>query len=147
MPVELPSPGVWLDARDCALIDRALRLGLVELTTRNGAPAAGVEQVAAAIYSAAARFRQHHPVPATVRRSAPGSGTDPAPNLAPAAASTPNGWKTAQEVADRFSVSESYVRRLARQGRLTARRTGRGAWLVDAASLAAWAADRHTDVA
>lgn len=140
MATEIGEPGVFLTGRDCALVDRALREGLAVLAVRDGASPAGVEQVTAAILAAATefRFRQQQQ-----RRSAPGSGTARARQAPTARASAGNGWMSITEAAEGLDVSESYVRRLARQKRLTARRDGRGAWLVDASSVAAWAADRR----
>lgn len=143
MPTDLPGPGVWLSDRDCALIVRALRLGLAHLVGRDGVLPAGVAEVEAAIvvHAAAERFRQERP------RSAVGSGTALGLREVPAAPSAANGWISTQEVAQWYGVSESYVRRLARERRLLAQRTGRGTWRCDAASVAAWAATRHTEAA
>jgi excisionase family DNA binding protein len=128
---EIPTPGVFLDAKDCALIDRALRLGLAELTARNGGTSGGVEQVAAVVLRAASAWRSvHERRPGEVGAQPRRSGEVPPAELTPS------------EAAAHLGVSESCVRRMAADGRLSARRTPTGRWAVDAISVAVFAQQR-----
>ena len=50
------------------------------------------------------------------------------------------GWVSVKEAADQVGYSTAYVRLLARNGRIEARRVNRG-WLVDLAGLVAFKAE------
>lgn len=76
------------------------------------------------------------------RRPAPSPGTKVGPADLQAASSAPSTWPSTSEAAAAYGVDESYLRRLARQRRLTARQAGRGGWEFEPASLAAWAIGR-----
>ncbi|MEV6445988.1 helix-turn-helix domain-containing protein [Amycolatopsis sp. NPDC051716] len=84
---------------------------------------------------------EHRKLIADLRSSAD-SGTNGFRKAAsgPSSAPTDTEWITTEEAAQRLQVTPEYVRRLARQGRLTARRTtGRGAaWEINAADVATW---------
>lgn len=82
---------------------------------------------------------EHRKMLADLRSSA-GGGTDRFRKGADRAPSAPTEWITTEEAAQRLQVTSRYVRRLASQGRIKARRTaGRGAaWEIDAADVATW---------
>ncbi|GAA3283849.1 helix-turn-helix domain-containing protein [Dactylosporangium vinaceum] len=131
MAIDVPGAAILLTAQDCALIDRALRLGLTQLAARNGGGSAGVEQVAAAVLRAAADWRAQH------LRSSGSTGAQ-----ASAADAAPPAELTAQDAAAHLGCTVSTVRRMAEDGRLSARRTPAGTWAIDSASVAVLAQQR-----
>lgn len=76
------------------------------------------------------------------RRPRPSPGTKVGPVRGEASFSAASTWPSTSEAAAAYGVDESYLRRLARQRRLTARQAGRGGWEFEPASLAAWAIGR-----
>lgn len=124
--------GVWLSEEDCARLQRAVLEGVAVLTGRNGGMPSQAQAIANEIHAAALRFRTQQ------RSSRPGSGTDEVPQSQDRAPSTPDKWWTITQAAHEVGTSESYVRRLCRQGRVIARRAANGrTWLVDPGSAAA----------
>jgi excisionase family DNA binding protein len=136
MPTVVP-PGVLLTAADCARLDAVLMWALRDMQLRDGGLPRDLAEVAAPIHEAAIEFRANVLVKA-------GSGTvfDRIGSVGGSSVSTER--LTVAEAARLTGASESYLRRLARGGVVTATRSGgRGEWILDGGSLAAWTADRN----
>lgn len=135
MSRHLPA-GVYLSARDCAIIDAMLVRTLRDLQLRNGAVPVDLVEVTAPIHQAAREFRAN-----VLVETSSGTAHDSSGSVAGVSEATER--LTVQEAARLTGWSTSYLRRLARRGDVSASRSGRmGEWVLDGGSLAARVAER-----
>lgn len=121
------------------LVARLIWLGLRAMERHDGGAPDGFRVVAAEVCAAAEQSRAR--IEREARRSRAGSGTTRA-RTGPAGAVSGR-WLTTKQVAGMLGYSdESYVRRLARKGRLIARLTGAGTWEVEPNQIAAIVRER-----
>lgn len=127
---------VQYTAAECARLDGFVVNALRDLHLRKGSVPADLLELLAPVHDLAKEFRSSVLVE-------PGSGTlfDGFGSAAGPLGATER--LTTHEAARITGTSESYLRRLAREGVVTATRSGsRGEWLLDGGSLAAWVAGR-----
>ena len=145
---KVPRDAVWmLTEADVVRLARLALAGLPVVARRDGGVAdadrALVEELVRESERVRSRVLRARTRRASRSRTSPaGPGTAAAP-AGPAPAPCGH-WLATSQVAAALDVDESYVRRLGRNGRLPARRTGRGAWEFDRDAVAAMAADRAT---
>jgi excisionase family DNA binding protein len=124
--------GVWLSETDCARLTPVLIASLRDMHVRNGGASEDLVEIVAAIRGCAREFR-------TSSLVKPGSGTGVGRNGSASGSSTATERLTTRQAAQLTGLSDSYWRRLARKGDVTASRTGRrGEWILDGNSVAAW---------
>lgn len=129
-------PTVLLDGVDCLLLAAPLARALEEQSRRNGAVPERLAQIAEDILAGA---REQRTLLGSVIRTSGFRDSAGHPRSLTSVAQ----WLTVDEVANALEVSTGFTRRLLRQRKLLGlRRGGRGAWLVDAASVAAYLNDR-----
>lgn len=128
---------VQYTGKECAQLDAFVMRALRDAHLRNEPVPRDVLELLAPVHEMAKEFRASVLVKA-------GSGTvfDRIGSVGGSSVSTER--LTVAQAARLTGASESYLRRLARRGDVTATRTGgRGEWILDGGSLAAWAADRN----
>jgi excisionase family DNA binding protein len=136
MAIEV-SAGVLLSPQDCASLDYVVMIGLRSVNQRDGTVPQSTLDAAALLHAMAAEFRKN----ALVN---PGSGTVFDACGSARGSSEVTERLTVQEAARLTGTSTSYLRRLARKGDVKASRSGgRGEWVIDGGTLAAWAAGRN----
>jgi len=135
-PIEAGS--VHLSEVDVLLLSRVAWLGLAAMERRDGCARAAFRDVVDELCRAAEKSRRR--IEQESRRSTPGPGTRRA-RTSPAHASSAQ-CLTAREAAGMLGCDESYARRLAREGRLEARKNGVGAWEFEPTQVAAAVRER-----
>lgn len=126
---------------DVIRLARLAVAGLPVVARRDGALTAEDQRLVADLTRLSRQVRAR--VGRQTRRSKPGPGTTVGPGDGDSASSGPSSWPSTTQAAEAYGIDPSYLRRLARQRRLTARQqAGRGGWEFEPASLAAWAAGR-----
>lgn len=130
---QIDAGGLVFGDREVLLLARIVQAGLPVVAARDGSLLDADRLLAEDVFRAAELVR---------RRSRAGSGTsdDAAGEACASSAST---WLGATEAGAAYGVSAAYIRRLARQRRLTAGRDGKGFWRIDPDALAGWAASRN----
>lgn len=132
-----PSGDLLWSGQQAAQVHRALSLGIRDLDALNGGVPADLVRLYGEISEAARLYRRSGSgLKAT---SDAGSGTNPVPNKGNPAgsAATDDRWLSIAEAAKLAGCSESYTRRLCRTRSVVAKRSAKGAWLVDRDSLVA----------
>jgi hypothetical protein len=118
------------------LLDAVVMLGLRVLHQRNGAVPDDVWNAAADLHEMAGEFRA-----SVLVETGSGTAFDVSGSVSGSSAATEQ--LSVQEAARLSGLTDTYWRRLARRGDVTASRSGRrGEWVLDGGSVAAWMAER-----
>jgi len=136
----IESGAVVLADRDVIRLARLAVAGLPVVARRDGTLTAEDQRLVADLEALSRRLRNR--IERENRRPRPSPGTTVGPGGPAGASSGPSSWPSTAEAAAAYGLDGSYLRRLARQRRLVARRDGRGGWSYEPASLAAWAVGR-----
>lgn len=140
MAIRLPGPTVVLTGEDCARLNKPLGELLAALARRDGQVPRHLVEIREEIRRAATEFRI---TTLANPSSGPGSGTVRDTSGSRSRPSGASERLTATEAAHLTGVSRELICRLAVRGVLQGTRTGwRGAWELDAGSVAAWSASR-----
>ncbi|WP_084701039.1 helix-turn-helix domain-containing protein [Streptacidiphilus anmyonensis] len=140
MAVRLRGPLVVLDGSDCAELNRHLGQLLDALGRRDGQVPRRLVEIREEVRRAAIQFRTEQ---LQARTSEAGSGTARDTRSSVTRPSGVSERLSAAEAAQLVGVSPEMIRRLACKGDLRGTRSGhRGAWVLDADSVATWQASR-----
>jgi excisionase family DNA binding protein len=129
-------PGLFLTGRDCARLYGPLLRALHDMRVRDGGVPEELMHLAADVRSSAEEYRASMLV-----KGVPGTMLA---EIDTESALSSTERLSVQEAARLTGYSETYLRRLAREGVVMATRSGlgTGGWTLDGGSLAAWLATR-----
>lgn len=131
--------GVLVTERECAILDAFMMRGLRDLHMRDGGVPHELAEAVADIHQAAKEFRASVLSEPSVE---PSSGTVFDGSGSVGGSSEVTERLTTQEAARLTGLSDSYWRRLAREGAVQAQSGSKGQWILDGGAVAAWMADR-----
>lgn len=140
--IKTDGPGVFLPASDCVLLDRALRDALrFGWLGRRAIPPFALIELADLVHGAALEYRpREYRTPSVTC----GTGTVSAPAAQTSTTSEATEvLLTTTEAAAFLGVTDSYVRRLARESALRAEQGAGGGWRFPQNELEAW--KRHRE--
>lgn len=140
MAVRINAPALLLSGEDCVVLDAMLGVAVVELRRRHSVMPPMAQQIVDGIHRTADQFRAS--VHASVHVEAGLESVRDDSGFV-SRSSEAAGELSAQDVARLSGVSTQFVCLLARRGVLHGTRSGtRGAWRLDAGSVAIWQAAR-----
>lgn len=134
----VPAGAVVLGGEDIIRLARLALAGLPVCEARAGGVSAEDRALVEALHRAAEQTRTR--IARQARRQQAGSGTRRDTGRSVPGSSAP--WPTTSEAAQLYRVSNSYLRRMCREGLIANRLAPRGGYLLEPGSLAAWAAGR-----